>query len=75
MRMVSLFLLRTLLPYSDLSNREGGGGYPYETTTTLQKRLNLELGGEMLEAGDHVFVSSLPTCKIYYIYHNFLGRE
>lgn len=38
-----------------ICDANGGGGYPYETTTTLQKRLNLELGGEMLEAGDHVF--------------------
>ncbi|BGP54685.1 hypothetical protein JCM8202_003192 [Rhodotorula sphaerocarpa] len=33
----------------------GGEGYPYETTTALKKELDLKLGGEQLEAGQHTF--------------------
>lgn len=33
----------------------GSSGHPYETVTTLRKHLNLELEGEILDGGDHVF--------------------
>lgn len=42
--------------YTDISVTTGSSGHPYETVTTLRKHLNLELEGEILDGGDHVFV-------------------
>lgn len=43
------------LTYGSMSvfYRLGGTGWQYESTTTLEKHLDLELNGEVLEAGNH----------------------
>lgn len=46
--------LRAVIELSgELIAGPGGGTWPYESTTALEKKLVLDLGGEILEAGDH----------------------
>lgn len=39
--------------FEGLTDASAGSSYPYETTTSLHKELELDLKGEVIEAGDH----------------------
>ncbi|KAM0745994.1 hypothetical protein T439DRAFT_330189 [Meredithblackwellia eburnea MCA 4105] len=41
--------------FEGLCDAYGGPGFPYESSTTLSKRLDLDLEGTVLEAGNHSF--------------------
>lgn len=39
--------------FEGLTDVSAGSGHPYESTTSLHKELELDLKGEVIEAGDH----------------------
>ncbi|ORY91745.1 hypothetical protein BCR35DRAFT_286729 [Leucosporidium creatinivorum] len=41
--------------FEGLCDASGGSGQPYESSTTLHKELEIDLKGEIIEAGDHAF--------------------
>ncbi|ORY91766.1 hypothetical protein BCR35DRAFT_299089 [Leucosporidium creatinivorum] len=46
---------RIKVVFEGLTDASAGSGYPYETTTSLCKELELDLKGEVVEAGKHAF--------------------
>lgn len=44
---------RIKVVFEGLTDASAGSGYPYETTTSLCKELELDLKGEVVEAGKH----------------------
>jgi hypothetical protein len=39
--------------FEGLTDASAGSGHPYETTVSLHKELEMDLKGEVVEAGDH----------------------